>query len=62
MWKQIAQLPATDEEPWTLLGDLNEIATSDERESINKGSSTRFERFNRFIQDNNLIDLDLQGN
>lgn len=32
------------------------------RTSLIKGASTRYERFNKFIQDNNLIDLGFQSN
>lgn len=55
--EQVAQLPSIKNEQWLIIADLNEIANSDEKDSPNKGSSARYARFNKLIQDNSLIDL-----
>lgn len=48
LWKQFAHLPSMENEPSLIVGDLNQIANPNEKYSPNKGSSTRYDRFNKF--------------
>lgn len=60
--KQIAQLLGNDIDPRLMVGDLNENFNLDEKRSPHVGSSIRYEKFNKFIQDNSLVDVGFQSN
>lgn len=45
LWKQVTDLPPITTEAWVIIGDLNEITSPNEKDSLSKGSSTRYARF-----------------
>lgn len=52
-------LPMIDSNPWLIIRDLNEIVRW--KRFLNKGSSTRWVRFNKFVHDNSLTDSGYRG-
>lgn len=46
--KQISNLTQNNNEPWLLIGDLNEIFSSNEKWPAHQGGSTRSVKFNKF--------------
>lgn len=42
--------------PQWLFGDLNKLSSSQEKIANNKGNSTRFTQFKKFLDENGLVD------
>lgn len=59
--RQISQLTQDDNQPWLLVGDLDGMSNSNRKCSAQHGSSTRYIQFNKFIQQNGLIDIGYLG-
>lgn len=55
--KQITNLPNTENNPWIIIGDLNELSNPHRKASASKGNSTRCNNFKKFVQSHYLIDL-----
>lgn len=60
--EQIGNLSGKNNKPRIVLGDLNEFSSPKEKFSINKGNSTRYNIFNNFIDENDLIVLGFTSN
>lgn len=61
LW-EIGNIPYAGTKPWVILGDLNELSSLDEKLSTNTGKSTRYNTFNNFTNNYNLIDLGFTSN
>lgn len=61
VWNEIAGLTITDETPWMIIGDLNELPSVQEKFASNLGNSSRFNKINNFLSRNNLVDVGSSG-
>lgn len=57
LWEDIASLNRGNDLPWMIIGNLNELSTSEDKLAKKKGNSTRFNKFNNFLHTNNLMDI-----
>lgn len=57
LWEDIVTLSGTCVIPWIIIGDLNELSTFADKLAKNIGNSTRLNKFNSFLNMNNLIDI-----
>ncbi|XP_071727484.1 uncharacterized protein [Rutidosis leptorrhynchoides] len=60
MWQDLSEVLEYDKAMWVLLGDFNEVRFASERKNT-EFIEKRAEMFNKFIKENNLIDLPLGG-
>ncbi|CAN1159582.1 Transposon TX1 uncharacterized 149 kDa protein [Linum perenne] len=61
VWNEISNLRGVGTEPWIITGDHNAIRYSYEKEGGNGINHQAAAAFNKFITDNNLLDLGYQG-
>ncbi|KAI9108458.1 hypothetical protein K1719_020649 [Acacia pycnantha] len=61
LWEVLYNLACEVSEPWILAGDFNDIRTPMEQQGGGRVSETRCHRFNDWIEDCNLIDIEAQG-
>ncbi|KAI9090781.1 hypothetical protein K1719_028634 [Acacia pycnantha] len=61
LWDLLNEIANNVEEPWMLAGDFNEIKSPMEQKGGGRTSEVRCRRFQNWIQECNLIDLDVGG-
>ncbi|KAI9076371.1 hypothetical protein K1719_041606 [Acacia pycnantha] len=61
LWDLLNEIANNVEEPWMLAGDFNEIKSPMEQKGGGRTSEVRCRRFQAWIQECNLIDLDVGG-
>ncbi|KAI9121265.1 hypothetical protein K1719_008298 [Acacia pycnantha] len=61
LWDLLYNLSTETSMPWILGGDFNEIKTPSEQMGGGRVNETRCRRFNNWIEDCRLIDMDAQG-
>ncbi|KAI9085918.1 hypothetical protein K1719_031995 [Acacia pycnantha] len=60
-WDSLQELASTVVEPWLLAGDFNEIKSPLEQKGGGRVNETRCRRFNGWVQNCNLLDLEAKG-
>ncbi|KAI9081003.1 hypothetical protein K1719_036983 [Acacia pycnantha] len=61
LWDLLYKLACDIADPWLLAGDFNEIKTPTEQQGGGRVSEIRCHRFNEWIEDCSLIDIEAQG-
>ncbi|KAI9076668.1 hypothetical protein K1719_041433 [Acacia pycnantha] len=61
LWDNLQEIAASVSEPWLIAGDFNEIKTPLEQKGGGRVNETRCRRFNDWIQECDLIDVDSKG-
>ncbi|KAI9100938.1 hypothetical protein K1719_024062 [Acacia pycnantha] len=61
IWNTLQSIASEMEEPWLLAGDFNEIKSHLEKKGGGRNNETRFAKFNDWIQECNLIDIEASG-
>ncbi|XP_071905855.1 uncharacterized protein [Coffea arabica] len=60
-WKSLEDRMRDWGEDWIIVGDFNDLRSSEEKWGGRDRAERCFREFNRFIKDNNLVDLGYQG-
>ncbi|XP_071902764.1 uncharacterized protein [Coffea arabica] len=60
-WKMIEQKKREWGEHWVLVGDFNDIRSGEEKWGGRRRHESSFKEFNRFIKENELVDLGFEG-
>ncbi|KAI9082919.1 hypothetical protein K1719_035062 [Acacia pycnantha] len=61
LWEDFQDIANSVTEPWFIAGDFNEIKTPLEQKGGGRVSETRCKRFNEWIQECGLIDIEAKG-
>ncbi|KAJ1379423.1 Endonuclease/exonuclease/phosphatase superfamily, partial [Sesbania bispinosa] len=61
LWAKLARLQPADSSPWCCLGDFNELRFQFEKEGLRPHLESRMELFRNWINNCQLIELDLKG-
>ncbi|KAH7840972.1 hypothetical protein Vadar_024028 [Vaccinium darrowii] len=61
MWDDLQSLGSSFNGPWLCIGDFNEVSSIWEKQGGREINSNRLERFNNFVSDSGLIDLEFKG-
>ncbi|KAI9071607.1 hypothetical protein K1719_046429 [Acacia pycnantha] len=61
LWENLQEIVASVTEPWLIAGDFNEIKTPLEQKGGGRVNDTRCRRFNDWIQECDLIDVETKG-
>ncbi|KAI9070707.1 hypothetical protein K1719_047329 [Acacia pycnantha] len=61
LWEILHEMACLINEPWILVGDFNDIKTPLEQKGGGRINESRCRRFNEWIEECRLIDIDAQG-
>ncbi|XP_021726206.1 uncharacterized protein LOC110693390 [Chenopodium quinoa] len=61
LWQELSDFASQNNKPWLLAGDFNETRFGWERNSSCNERTRRTERFNHWVEDNQLIEVEFSG-